>query len=481
MDEKLDQLRLFADEILEEYDKGKDELNMAEFPLALAGKDPTRRDKTSASYRDLIRDKKTGKEVERVITIQGSDEFGLPTYYDEEILFGVLQLTNVQRSGDNWPTEVRFSRYHLAKILGLKTDGRTYRRIWDSLHRLANTTYNFRFSFFDKQEEEWRPSVVINFIQTLTVHGGPIPGRNGEVTVRWNEDIHRNFQAGYLRNINFSEYRSIGLPLAKALYRYLGKHFYRTPRLKLDLKVLAYEKLGLSRSHNVAQIKRALGPAIERLEQHGFLKPLPKKERFVKVRVGEWKAIFEKMSPQSGLPMAVPVVSVQEGRLIDLGVSPGVSAQLVENYPSEVIERKIDEINFLTARGKGPKVNPGAWLAKSIKEAWDPPPDYQSPEERQRDSQKKEEELIQQKEESLKKLQAQADYQRISEIRDKAVTNAFDRLIPEEVEQLRAKVLKDEPNSEFADSLWKPLVRLDIAERLENEGKIPALPEMPEG
>ena len=470
---------LFADEQLEEYDKGKDELTLAEFPLGLAGKDPTRRGKTSATYQDLIRDSSTGEPVKRIVTIQGSEEFGLPTYYDEEILFGVLQLTNLQRSGDDWPSEIRFSRYHLAKILGLKTDGRTYRRIWDSLHRLANTTYNFRFSFFDKQDEEWRPSVVITFIQTLIVHGGPIPGRNGEVTVRWNNDIHRNFQAGYLRNINFSEYRSIGLPLAKALYRYLGKYFHRRSRLKFDLKVFAHEKLGLSRSHNVGQIKAALAPAIEKLEERGFIKKASRSERYRKISVGHWEIHFEKEHQQSSLPMEVPSVSLNESKLIELGVSKGVASQLVTEFPEEFIARKIDEFHFVVARERGPKVNPGAWLAKSIKESWETPGDYKSAKEIEDEKLKKEKAQIIQKEKASKKKMQDLESRQIVAIRNEWIRKEFESLTKSELEQLKKEVSSEDSESkaEFSTVLWKPLVRLKIAERLEAEGKIPLLPE----
>lgn len=473
-------MRLFADELLEEYDKGKDELTLAEFPLGLAGKDPTRRGKTAATYQDLIRDSSTGAPVTRTVTIQGSEEFGLPTYYDEEILFGVLQLTNLKKQGDDWPKEIRFSRYHLAKILGLKTDGRTYRRIWDSLHRLANTTYNFRFSFFDKQDEEWRPSVVITFIQTLIVHGGPIPGKNGEVTVRWNDDIHRNFQAGYLRSINFGEYRSIGLPLAKALYRYLGKHFYRRSRLKFDLKVFAHEKLGLSRSHNVGQLKQALAPAIKRLEEHGFIKPATRDERYRKIAVGQWDIIFEKMNRQAPLPMDVSSVSVVEAKLIDLGVSPGVASQLATQYPEEAILRKIDEFEFAVARGKGPERNPGAWLAKSIKESWDPPENYRTPEERDHQQKVEEAKLTRQKESSQRKRQQEIEYRQITAIRNEWIKKVFSSLSNSELEELKKEVLsEDDDQSEFGELLWKPFVHAKIAEDLEREGKIPSLPEKP--
>ncbi|WP_353568099.1 replication initiator protein A [Haloferula sargassicola] len=471
-----DQLRLFTDDQLEVYEKGKDELTLAEFPLGLAGKDPTRKGKTAVSYQDLIRDSSTGAPITRTVTIQGSEEFGLPTYYDEEILFGVLQLTNLHRTGDEWPKQVRFSRYHLAKILGLKTDGRTYRRIWDSLHRLANTTYNFRFSFFDKQDEEWRPSVVITFIQTLVVHGGPIPGKNGEVTIRWNDDIHRNFQAGYLRNINFTEYRAIGLPLAKALYRYLGKHFHRRSRLKFDLKVFAYEKLGLSRAHNVGQIKAALAPAIERLENHGFIKPASKSERYKKMGVGRWDIIFEKMTPQTSFPMEVSPATVAEAKLIELGVSPGVASQLVTEFPEEVIDRKIDEFNFAVARGKGPERNPGGWLAKSIRESWNPPEDYKTPEEREAAEREREAKETAKKQAAQEKRMKEVQLAQVQAIRNEWIRKVKSSMPHDELEALKEKVIAEQGGDEFAQQLWVPLVEAHIAEVLEREGKIPKLP-----
>lgn len=469
---------LFGDNDLEEYSKGKDELTLAEFPLALAGKDSSRLGKTSATYQDLIRDKETGAPIKRTVIIQGSDEFGLPTYYDEEILFGILQLTNLKRFGDDWPKEVRFSRYHLAKILGLKTDGRTYRRIWDSLHRLSMTKYNFRFALFDKADAEWRPSVVISFIQKLMVHGGPVPGKNGEVTVVWNDDIHRNFQAGYLRDINFSEYRSIGLPIAKALYRFLGKHFYRRGRLKFDLKVLAYEKLGLSRSNKIGQIKQALDPAIERLERHGFIRSVPKCERYVKVAVGQWNVIFEKLTQQTSLPIEVSAVSVNEAKLRDIGVSPGVSSNLVSQYPEEVISQKIDQFNFLVTKGKGPNKNPGAWIAKSIRESWDPPEDYKPEEERKQEAEVQEKKVETKKASEIERRQRSIEYLQLSAIRNEWISKTYQGLSPEKLEELTRKVMGEEDrNSEFASVLLKPLIRAELAEELERAGKIPPLPE----
>ena len=472
------QLVLFHGVDLEEYEKGKDELTLAEFPLALAGKNPSNKGQTSVTYRDQIRDKGTGKDVLRTITIEGSEMFGLPTYYDEEVLFGILQLTNLKRNGDDWPLEVRFSRYHLAKILGLKTDGRTYRRLWDSLHRLANTTYNFHFAFFDKEDAEWRPSVVINFIQTLKVHGGPVPGRNGEVTIRWNEDIHRNFQAGYLRDINFTEYRLMGLPLAKALYRFLGKRFWRSSRLRFDLHVLAYEKLGLSRSYNTGQIKRALQDAINRLEERGFIRPATREERYQKVQKGVWNVYFEKLTPQQSLPMAVEPQSELEAKLIEREVSAGVASELVSKFPEDFIARKIDEFDHQLRTGTNEVLNKGGYLAKSIREQWASPTGYKSPEEllRERQANEKRQEAVRLREEQKKA--AEAEYKRIRGIRDQSIDSYLKALDENEREELTAEVIGPDPDR-ISRSLSKGLVRCHVGEMLEQKGEIPPEPEEP--
>lgn len=470
------QMPLFQDIALEEYAKGKDELTLAEFPLALAGKNPGQEGKSSVSYHDIIRDKKNGQPITRTVTIEGSEQFGLPTYYDEEVLFGVLQLTNLQRHGDHWPTEVRFSRYHLAKVIGLKTDGRTYRRLWDSLHRLANTTYNFHYAFFDKSDQEWRPSVVITFIQTLIVHGGVVPGKNGDVTVRWNQDIHRNFQAGYLRDINFLEYRELGIPLAKALYRFLGKHFYRSARLQYDLRTLAHEKLGLSRSYNIGQIKRALGPALERLEEINFIKPALRHERYQKIRAGEWRVILERATNQEVLPMEVQSVTEIESKLIEREVSPSAAAELVGKFPEEVISQKIDEFDFLIAKQKDRVSNKGGFLASSIREAWSSPAGYETPEERERREKEKEAKRKAKVEKLREKRRREAERKKIDDEREDAVNKYLAAISEEEHEALKLDVVGENPD-DITRILSGSLVRIHVAEMLESQGKVPPLPE----
>jgi len=82
--------------------------------------------------------------------------------------------------------------------------------------------------------------------------------------------------------------------IARRIYRYLDKHFHLPHRatLTLNLKTFAFERIGMSRSNDAAQIKRSLSKAISELESIGFL--VPKKQPYTKVsgQRGEWEVTF---------------------------------------------------------------------------------------------------------------------------------------------------------------------------------------------
>src|SRR5258708_20028786 len=76
------------------------------------------------------------------------------------------------------------------------------------------------------------------------------------------------------------------------MFRFLDKRFYRRDRLDFDLKTLACEHIGMSRSYKPTELKRRLRPAIEELEGLGFLEPLPESERYVWQGKGSWRIIL---------------------------------------------------------------------------------------------------------------------------------------------------------------------------------------------
>lgn len=92
----------------------------------------------------------------------------------------------------------------------------------------------------------------------------------------------------------FRFFRRLNRSVAKRLYRFLDKRFFHRPRWEFHLQELCWEHVGLARSHDAANLRRKLRPAIEELERHQFIRPASDAERFRKVCSGKWRVFFER-------------------------------------------------------------------------------------------------------------------------------------------------------------------------------------------
>ena len=116
---------------------------------------------------------------------------------------------------------------------------------------------------------------------------------------RWNEVIFRSFQSGNLKQLDLEFYLKLRLPTTKRMYRFLDKRFYRRSRLDFDLRTLACEHIGLSRSYAPTELKRRLKPALEEMEQLGFLEPLSAEERYSLRQARLLEDYFHSRSPRN--------------------------------------------------------------------------------------------------------------------------------------------------------------------------------------
>ena len=102
-----DHVRPVADESGAIVETGyKDELNLAEFPIAaLADRVPD--GQLSMVFEDQL-EQRDGPPIVRRLTITGSPKNGLPTALDDEIMVGLIQLT--KRRNNFTDPKVTFSR-----------------------------------------------------------------------------------------------------------------------------------------------------------------------------------------------------------------------------------------------------------------------------------------------------------------------------------------------------------------------------------
>ncbi len=377
----------------------KDELNLAEFPIA-ALTDRVPDGQTTLVFEDKL-ERRDSEPIVRRLTIMGTPKHGLPTSLDDELLVGLIQLTKRRSNFDN--PRVSFSRYELIELLGWPQSGQSYRRIEESLNRWVGVTLMYENAWWDNTAKSW---VDENFhvLDNVTLYdrerrktgknskssskGSKVPPKNERAPLplssfKWNEVIFQSFQSGNLKQLDLEFYLKLRLPTTKRMFRFLDKRFYRRTRLDFDLKTLACEHIGMSRSYPPTELKRRLKPALEELEQLGFLEPLTSEERYSYVSRGCWRIILIR-GQASGVD-STPKTEPSE--LIELltarGVTPKTSAELVTLHSAERIRTKLEVFDWLVKNGdKRVAKNPAGYLVASIRADYQAPGGFTSTEEK---------------------------------------------------------------------------------------------------
>lgn len=362
---------------------GKDELNLAEFPLcALAHR--IRPGRKTVRFEDRVWDESRNETITRQLTITGSDAYGLPTARDDEVLLGLIQLTRLHGFADR---KVPFTRHQLLQILGWHDEGKNYARIEASLNRWTGVTLVYERAWWNKARQCWMDEKFHILDNVWLCHNdSPAPdtglAEDGGTTSAflWNEVIFRSFQAGNLKGIDFDFFKNLSSAAAKRLYRFLDKRFHFHKRLSFDLKEFAWEHVGLSRGYDAANLKRKLRPGIAELECKGFLQPMVDSERFQRVCSGRWRVVFAQANRAVTRAPEAPA-STESGTLtaalVKRGVTPSTADEVIRQHPVEQIKKQLEVFDWLVAQQDG-KVsrNPPGFLVSAIRGGYMPPANF---------------------------------------------------------------------------------------------------------
>jgi hypothetical protein len=370
---------------------GKDEMNLAEFPIAILTNRAPEGVKT-LRYRDH-----RGQ-----LTVTGSDALGLPTAIDADVIVALIELT---KKRNNFTEQtVNFTRYELIRLIGWANVGTSYDRVEASLNRWAGVLLMYDGCWWDNRSKMY-VSKTFHIIESIVIAEGKLKTtRGGEraslpsSSFTWSKDFIQSCKDNNLKDLDTSLYFSLTLPTSKQLFRFLDKRFYRRPDLDFDLAEVAFERVGLSRGYsgNAGKIKEKLGDAIGELETRGFLKPLARDERYFKTQAG-WRirlidgrdtlpALVD--PPPSAPPKAEASPPPLVAELVKRGVKPGVAADLAGRHPAAYVAGKIEQFDWEMTRAKPPK-KPAGYLVKSIVDGYEADPDFVSKAERERQAEAK--------------------------------------------------------------------------------------------
>ena len=374
---------------------GKDELNLAEFPLCSIS--DRHSDQKTISFEDAIWDSNRGETITRQLTITGSDEHGLPTAQDDEVLLGLIQLTRLQGFANR---RVDFTRYRLIQVLGWRDESKTYERLERSLNRWVGVTLYYKNAWWSREDKCWVDE-KFHVLDNVTLFDRESARRRRQSSGQsllplssfvWNDVLFRSFASGNLKSIDFDLFKSLQSAIAKRLYRFLDKRFYHRRRWQFNLKELCWAHIGLARSYDAASLKRTLKSGLIELEARGFIRPMEDVERFQKVASGEWTVLVEKALdhkiprvPENKQPESPMLREALERR----GVTASTAADTVSHHPADHIQAQIEVFDWLVEQND-PKVsrNPAGFLVASIKGEYAPPRGFLSLEERERQAQK---------------------------------------------------------------------------------------------
>ena len=465
----------------------KDEMNLAEFPIA-ALSDRAPDGQTTLVFEDTF-EPQEGPPIVRRLTIMAPSKHGLPAAMDDEVMVGLIQLT--KRRNNYTDPKVPFSRYELIELLGWPQSGQSYQRIEEALHRWVGVVLMYENAWWDNEAKSW---VDENFhiLENVSLYDrerlrrASKPGARGAArttkggeplplsSFRWNEVIFRSFQSGNLKQLDLEFYLRLRLPTTKRMFRFLDKRFYRRDRLDFDLKTLACEHIGMSRSYKPTELKRRLRPAIEELEAHGFLAPLPESDRYEWKGRGSWRIILVR-GPRGRSADDAERASADARHATELliarGVAPRAATDLVERHGAEAVRLKAEVFDWLTRRGDKKVIkNPSGYLVASIRDSYAVPEGYTPPDEVERLA---EDERLAVADELRRRELERVESERLA-LRDLELRARWDALDDAERASITAQVKAENPGLRRWKTMLVPLCLAELERRL--AGGAPRIP-----
>lgn len=457
---------------------GRDEMNLAEFPIALLA------DRVPNGQKTLYFEDKHGR-----LTVTGSDEYGLPTAADTDVIVALIYLTKLRNGFKD--VKVNFSRYELINVLNWRHEGGSYKRLDQSFNRWSGVLLVYDKCWWDNKLKRY-VSAKMHILESVILVGPGGKYRDGQSllplsTFTWNKTFIESCQADNLRQLNLDTYFSLKSSISKRLYRFLGKRFYLQRDWTFDLNEIAFDRVGLSRDYerNAGKIKEKLQPAIAELEAVGLLRPLSRDDRYSRIDRGQWTIRLTRQSPGlAAMPEQPPRVeqapSPWVAVLIERGVTASSAAELARRHPAERIEEKIDVFDWLAGKqDKRIEKSPAGYLVKSIVSDYATPKGFVSRAERQAREEAKQAKARKATEdrrrERQRKAAAQAERQAVDAYieqlgpaeRRSLETDALARAGPEAIQNYEDPVM-----ARYRDTLMLGMLREHVRQLLIDGGKI---------
>jgi hypothetical protein len=232
---------------------GSDELSVAEFPIGLLCPRAERSKDLRVEFQ--VADKRW--------VVEAHQDYGMPTDLDMDVYVALLELARQQ----GMPTVVEFDRRELVKRLDWEPRKKSYDRLELALRRLRRTTIMATNAFLRPDQKGFYDYIEVGIIHDWGILRGP-----HRLFVQWGERFYQNMARGKWKGLDLDLYASLSSGVTKRLYRFLDlRGVDGKPAFDIDMKLLAFEHLGLDRSYYPSQLTRLLQKPHGELIEVGYL------------------------------------------------------------------------------------------------------------------------------------------------------------------------------------------------------------------
>ncbi|MCH8802359.1 MAG: replication initiator protein A, partial [Chloroflexi bacterium] len=203
------------------------------------------------------------------VTLTTNPKVGLPTPTDEAVFVALLNLALAD--GELDPRHrVEFVPNQLIELMHWSNDGRSWKRLKDSILRLYTLRINYKYAWFDHQQGELVTDLNFALLPD-TSYTQPTSGKDKiartKAWVMFGGTFCDRINKGALKPLDLGIYFSLDSPVARRMYRVTDRYFPHAPTIERDLRVFAHGHIGLSPHYTVGQIKQKLSPAIAEHER----------------------------------------------------------------------------------------------------------------------------------------------------------------------------------------------------------------------
>lgn len=347
---------------------GRDEMNLAEFPITLLA------DRAPQGQKTLV-----FRDGEQTLTVTGSDKFGLPTAIDADVIVALLSLTKEANNFTN-PT-VPFTRYGLLRTLGWPNKGSSYQRLTRSLKCWTGVLLNYEKAWWDNKAKR-KVDATFHIIESVEFHESSLfDDEHLASTFTWSKRFFESCRDDNLKRLDLDLYFSLDSSVARRMYRFLDKRLYKRDSCTFDLHEFAYEHVGLGRNYSDnGKLKEKLAPALKELEAIDYLQPMDRDERYKQVKRGHWTITLARKPEgeilgDDGHSKAAAATGL-ERELVARGVAASQAKSLLGKYPAERIERQLEHVGFIQTKHPSAIRHLAGFLRKAIEEDYAAPPGF---------------------------------------------------------------------------------------------------------